>query len=214
MAKRARSDKEKLQKRAKILKTAWLLYNKSGGVLPTASEIADKALLSKGTIYLYFHTKEEIYLQLYVEKVKEWFDSFTESLEAAEGPLTVQDFVAMTTAYIIENPRVLNLCNIVDGVLEQNTLDEVIIEVKVQLAQILESCSDIITKVFPGISRQRAIKLMLEIYSLVNGLWHFASIPPKTLKALKKKGIDMFDVDFRTAAVESVSALIKGSIGL
>jgi hypothetical protein len=49
---RAISEKNKLQHKEKILKTAWKLYKETDGKLPAVSLIAQKTGLSKGTIYL------------------------------------------------------------------------------------------------------------------------------------------------------------------
>ena len=78
--KRAISEKDKKRRKEKILNTAWRLFEKSGGQLPTVSVVAQKSGLSKGTFYLYFKTKEEIFLQLYLHKLQEWHESVAHKL--------------------------------------------------------------------------------------------------------------------------------------
>ena len=71
LQKRARSERDKQKRREKLLKTAWQLYKRNEGQMPTVLQIAAKAGLSKGTVYLYFKTKEEIFLQLYVHQLQQ-----------------------------------------------------------------------------------------------------------------------------------------------
>ena len=61
--KRATTEADKQKKRDRLLKAAWFLYEKGDGQLPTVTRIARQARVSKGTVYLYFRTKEEIFLQ-------------------------------------------------------------------------------------------------------------------------------------------------------
>ena len=61
---RARQDEDKAIRRATILKAAEDLLEVGAPDLPSASAIAKEAKLAKGTLYLYFGTKEEIYLSV------------------------------------------------------------------------------------------------------------------------------------------------------
>ncbi len=59
-----RKEKEKQQRRTAILSAAKEVFHRKGLMSATMDEIAEKAELSKGTLYLYFHSKEELYLSL------------------------------------------------------------------------------------------------------------------------------------------------------
>jgi AcrR family transcriptional regulator len=59
-----RKEKEKQQRRADILGAAKDVFFNKGLMSATMDEIAEKSELSKGTLYLYFKSKEELYLSL------------------------------------------------------------------------------------------------------------------------------------------------------
>lgn len=61
-------NKEKVK--AKILAVAEEMFLKKGFFPTTVDEIAQKAKVAKGTVYLYFPTKESIYLALFEDKLK------------------------------------------------------------------------------------------------------------------------------------------------
>ena len=75
----ARREKEKLQRRNDILAAAEELFDEKGFESTTIAEIARKTELSKGTIYLYFQSKDELLLAVCVKGIA----GFREELEEA-----------------------------------------------------------------------------------------------------------------------------------
>ncbi|MEO0091008.1 MAG: TetR/AcrR family transcriptional regulator, partial [candidate division WOR-3 bacterium] len=63
-----KKDKEKVKE--KILTIAEEMFLKKGFFPTTVDEIAKQAKIAKGTVYLYFPTKESIYLALFENKLK------------------------------------------------------------------------------------------------------------------------------------------------
>ncbi|MCH7612773.1 MAG: TetR/AcrR family transcriptional regulator [Candidatus Marinimicrobia bacterium] len=59
-----RKKREKQQRRADIMEAAKDVFFSKGLMSATMDEIAERAELSKGTLYLYFQSKEELYLSL------------------------------------------------------------------------------------------------------------------------------------------------------
>ena len=210
--KRAISEKDKKKRKEKILKTAWNLYKKADGQLPTVSVIAQKSGLSKGTFYLYFKTKEEIFLQLYLHKLQEWHESVADKLGKWSGNITEVEFAEIITDYVIKNPLLLKMGSLVKGVLEENTDEKVIVETKMQIAQLLECCSQLTCQNFSGVTLNQAIQIHMRIYALIFGLWQITSSPKHIRKMLKKAQIYAFEPDFQDIVVESVASLLKGAL--
>jgi len=65
-----RREREKEQRRQNILKVAKRLFIERGFKSVTVANIAEKAELSKGAIYLYFSSKEEIYAQILLTDIE------------------------------------------------------------------------------------------------------------------------------------------------
>lgn len=65
--KTARRKSEQLARRASIIKAAREVFFSRGFMNTTIDEIADRAGLAKGTIYLYFSSKEELYVSVMAE---------------------------------------------------------------------------------------------------------------------------------------------------
>ena len=66
---------DKISKRNRLLKSAYLLFTKKGINKTTIQDIVDAANVAKGTFYLYFEDKYHIQEELIIEKSKEILDN-------------------------------------------------------------------------------------------------------------------------------------------
>ncbi|BDP42166.1 TetR family transcriptional regulator [Deinococcus aetherius] len=74
---RARSPEEKGQRRDDILRAAERLWAKTPHAELSMNQVAREAKLAKGTLYLYFDTKEEMFLSLLTEHLQAWLNRLT-----------------------------------------------------------------------------------------------------------------------------------------
>lgn len=83
-----RRAREKQQRREDILKTAQTLFFSKGFRDTTIDDIARAAELSRGTIYLYFESKEEIYATVMEEGLDILQSRIRAAYQADQDPLT------------------------------------------------------------------------------------------------------------------------------
>jgi AcrR family transcriptional regulator len=76
-----RKERERLARREAILASAQGLFFTKGFIATTMDEIAHRAELSKGTLYLYFTSKEELYTRVMSEGLNILFDRLKEVFE-------------------------------------------------------------------------------------------------------------------------------------
>jgi TetR/AcrR family transcriptional regulator len=81
----ARREKEKLQRRNAILEVARHLFFEKG-YRATMDEIAERAELGKGTLYLYFRSKDELYVSVIIEGFNVLEQRMQRALIQAKGP--------------------------------------------------------------------------------------------------------------------------------
>ncbi|MDY7033065.1 MAG: TetR/AcrR family transcriptional regulator, partial [Thermodesulfobacteriota bacterium] len=74
-----RKERERLRRKKEILEAAKKIFSKKGFMNTTIEEVAKESELSTGTIYLYFTSKEELYVSLIVES----YDILIEDLQKA-----------------------------------------------------------------------------------------------------------------------------------
>jgi AcrR family transcriptional regulator len=78
---RARKDEDKLERRRAILAAGLVLWNETGYGDFTMNAVAERAGVVKGTLYLYFSTKEQLLLTLFMQLLGEFFDDVDTRLE-------------------------------------------------------------------------------------------------------------------------------------
>ena len=77
---RARSEEQKTLRRNAVLKVAELYFLEVGYEMFSMSHLAKRAGVAKGTLYLYFETREEIFLTLYEQSLIRWSQIFINDL--------------------------------------------------------------------------------------------------------------------------------------
>jgi TetR/AcrR family transcriptional regulator len=95
-----RREREKAQRRQDILDAARLEFFERGFHRPTVDDIAARAQVSKGTIYLYFASKEEILAHLLLEGLGLLLEGMEASLASRHSVCNEEALYALATAYL------------------------------------------------------------------------------------------------------------------
>ncbi len=82
-----RREREKQMRRESIIDAAEKMFFAKGIAASTVDEIAEASELSKGTVYLYFKTKEELYMAIVERCMHQLIDMFHEAVGSAESGL-------------------------------------------------------------------------------------------------------------------------------
>jgi AcrR family transcriptional regulator len=92
---RARSPDAKRARRQSILTTAERILRSDGFDAFTMNSLATTTGLAKGTLYLYFSSREELVLELYLHLNDDWVDRFLLAEKASIPP----DYAALCTRF-------------------------------------------------------------------------------------------------------------------
>jgi TetR/AcrR family transcriptional regulator len=87
---KARREREKEERRKSILRAAREVFFENGFHRATVDDIAERAEVSKGTVYLYFESKETILAHLLLEGLRELIGEL-EQAYAAEEALSAEE---------------------------------------------------------------------------------------------------------------------------
>ncbi|SDB36529.1 TetR/AcrR family transcriptional regulator [Bauldia litoralis] len=124
---RARTADQKQDRRAAILAAAIACTRESGFDGVTMSGLAKRAGLAKGTLYLYFETREEVFLALYLEALGAWAARIAEAL--APG-IDDEAAVEALTRVARDDRLFVELASRLASVIEQNVPLDTLIEAK------------------------------------------------------------------------------------
>lgn len=107
VAKRRRLERE--QRRAEILEAAQRVFTEHGLARATMGQVAAEARLSKGTLYLYFHSKDELFMGLAAEVLdaaREVMAPIAED-EGRSGLVAFRDMASEYTKVALSKPHTI-----------------------------------------------------------------------------------------------------------
>lgn len=172
MARRAFASEDKLARREAILEAARVLFAAGDGSLPSAAHIADAAGLAKGTVYLYFRTKEEIFAGLLLGGWSAVMAEVSRALSGGEDARSekVAAFLAAYASHLDAHPELLRLDALGYGVLEQNMGEDALRAFKLTLVDRLNEAGTI-ADIALDLPEGRGFRLLMRTYALTRGLW-------------------------------------------
>ena len=198
---------DKAARRAAILQAANVLFAAGEGDLPTAAEIAAAATLAKGTVYLYFQTKEEIFAALLLQKWGAVMEESQALLQTTKGTRAakVNAFLTALVVHLQAHPELLRLDALGYGVLERNMSREVLTVHKAEFVMRLENTGNVIDAAL-RIPEGRGIQLLMRTYALTRGLWQSYQHTEETISAgviaPQRLVANPFGVELREALTE------------
>jgi AcrR family transcriptional regulator len=211
VARRARQDWQKEARRQELLNAAEGLFLEGDGSLPSVAAVAKAAGLAKGTVYLYFRTKEEIFLGLLEWRLLEWIADMQGALAAAPSPPDPDATVDAVCRYLFAEPSVLALASYGKSTLEHNVDMDRYVEFKRAINENLGRLGAEVHRLNPGLPREAATRLLLHSYAFVIGLWQFTSASPERREAMERAGAAAMQLDFKTEVRRGLLALWRGT---
>jgi AcrR family transcriptional regulator len=193
--KRARAPEDKSQRRSAILRAAEGLLERRDPMDACSVELlARKAGLAKGTVYLYFRSREEVLLGVHEKQTHEVFDVVERALAAADA--SAERVVRAGLRYLRAHPQFYPLAANCRTMLDTNVSTEAALAFKVALGRRLQALGGRIEQLYPGLKPGEGAALLMNSYALIIGLWQQAD-PPQSLRAvMDRPEMAIFKIDF------------------
>jgi AcrR family transcriptional regulator len=211
VARLALSDEEREARRRVLLDAARRLYRERRA-LPPVADIASAAGLAKGTVYLYFRTKEEIFVALLEDAFTQLFHALGPLLDGLpRGGTGVADvFAAGFGRLVADSGDLLPLAALTNAILEQNLPVEPMLRFKRVLAGGIGTAGARL-EAHTGLSPAGTGEtLLLHTYALTLGLWQALAYPPALQSLLREPELRGLDRQFGTELERAVAALWRG----
>lgn len=207
---RAVREDQKQRRRDDILGAAWRLFGERPYAGITVGEVAREVGLAKGTIYLYFGTKEELFLAALERQLVDWFEHIDVRLEGMRGDCGVPEVVALLCGSLGERPALAHALAIMHGIFEQNAGFEATLRFKRTLLSRLARTGALLEECLPLLGTGDGLRSLLRAHAFIVGLWQIADPPPASLRAVAEPGMEGFRVDFAEEFSETMRALLRG----
>lgn len=210
---RARAPEDKEQRRADLLAAAKKLFSKNGGALPSVAQVAKAAGVSKGTLYLYFRTKEEIFLALFEESLAHWLAGIRNVAMHGGREGILERVLEAVWSYLEKDPDFLRVAVLTSSVLERNIDPARALAHKRAVAVELASTFQELRRAFPELAPAEAAGLLTRSYGTIIGLWQMAE-PPPVIRELMVKHADLapFRIGFEKETKRALRALWQDAL--
>ncbi len=211
---RAISDKQKQQRRQHILDITRQMFRDTAYEAVNIAQVAKQAGMAKGTVYLYFNTKEALFLALQAQAFTAWFDDVDSRLDAIRREQRVCSAAALARLLadaLERHPPLVRLIAILHTILEQNIDAATALAFKQMLFERVTRTGALLEACLPVLETGQGRRLLLHIHALVIGLQHLAAPAPIVQQVLAEQpDLQMFAVDFRTEFLTTLTTLLKG----
>jgi AcrR family transcriptional regulator len=205
---RARTDNQKEARRQAILEAARAHLAKVGFEGFSMGPLAKAAGVARGTLYLYFPTREELLYTLHLEALHGWKDAL---FETTEPDMTTEAYLAAYFDSAQRAPLVLETLPRVPSVLERNLSMELLINGKRQNRAIAVAAAEHMAKTI-GVSEPTAYGLLRGLLALLIGTTHALQRPDVALEPLPEDvQQDLAAMDPRAAFLEAAVWMVRGA---
>jgi AcrR family transcriptional regulator len=171
---RAIQAEDKQERQQAILDAAARLLLRSPDRIANMADVADEAGLAKGTVYLYFPSKEELLLAVHERNIDGFFRALVGRLSSSE-PVKITDVLALTHQYMVEPPLFLPLAARCFGLMGQSVPPEAAMAFKQRMAERLMAAGAGLERHFPELKPGQGVALLRHSYALIIGLWQMSA---------------------------------------
>jgi AcrR family transcriptional regulator len=206
---RAITEEAKSRRRASILSAAAKLFATREFDVISVDDIASRAGLAKGTVYLYFGTKEALFLALVAVQLESWMNEAAPGLRKVKSsPAAAAAFVAST---LNQRPALIRLIALLHAVLERNTEEAHLRDFKSRLLQITTQSGELFENVL-GLAPGVGSRLTLWMHAMIVGLSQMTATSP-TLSAVlaKDDSLAPLRLNFRAELQAALTTLFIGA---
>ncbi len=202
---------DKQARREVILQAAATLFAEREDGLPSASEIAAKAGLAKGTIYIYFQTKEEIFVALLALELQALLNEVAHVFASADAPpgTKVAAFIDLYARHLERRPELLRMDALGYGVLEANLDAEKKLAFKLGFAGRLADTGRVIEAAL-ALSSGRGGQLLMRSFALTRGLWQSTGAAAASFAGDVRLGL--LYADFQSELRDALAEYWRGAL--
>ena len=195
---RARSEEDKQERRAAILSRAWRMFTREPSFSAfTMAALAEQAGLAKGTLYLYFRTKEEVFLTLLEGGFDAWFDVMDARLgEGGATAWTPEEAADVVVRSLRGRETLARLLSIQPAIVEHNVDYEAALRFKQGVMRRAEVTGRRLEARLPFLRPGEGARLLVHLHALVIGVWQLAEPSPVIRRVMQAPELAPARVDF------------------
>jgi len=209
---RAIAAQDKEDRRHALLDAAEALFLAQPDRMANVAEVAKAAGLAKGTVYLYFPSKEEMLLSLHERHVTRFFAALMKVLDSRKH-VGFDEVWSVTRANLVRVPGYLALSSRCFGLMDRDIPTEPAVAFKVRVGLALAGAGAGLERHFPALRQGEGAMLLQHSYGLIAGLWQLLHPIERFGTAMERAELALFRRDYEREVEKALRALWAGSMG-
>jgi AcrR family transcriptional regulator len=210
---RARSAEDKDLRRAHLVEAATRLFADADFDAVTIARVAELAGVAKGTAYIYFATKEALFLELVRAELLLWLDDMEAALKRLRARQPLDAVPAALARSVAQRPALQRLLTLLHTVIEPKIDEAAARDFKLFLRDLLTRASAAVCAKLPGLTEAQAGTLMLQLHALVISLAQLSKPPPVIARVMASDPeLQFMQIDFEPFLRDTLAALLRGTV--
>jgi AcrR family transcriptional regulator len=214
---RARSAQDKDLRRSHLVQAAAELFALSDFDGVTVANVARRAGVAKGTAYLYFNSKEAVFLELVQSELLDWEHDLQTSLAALAttpvGSTTTTKFAAAIAHTLAQRPTLCRLLVLLHSVIEPRLDLQTARQFKEFLRDFVARVGALFVAQVRELEPDSALTLLLQIHALVISVTQLAHPPPVIATVLAQDpSLQGMRIDFEPFMAQTLATLLRGML--
>ena len=210
IARRAYSEADKLRREELIVAAAQNLLGDKGYFGFSMNDVVAATGLAKGTLYLYFTTKEELCLTVYEREALAWLGDLAPVLAALPLPATPELIARVLAGSVARRPLLARLIALAPLIFEANVSSERARKHKLLLLRALRPAGRLIEQ-RTGLLPDDGHALLVRVQVLVAGLEGLAH-PPPVMREVYAREPELLPLEFEAELYALTLAVLKGML--
>lgn len=208
---RARTARDKDLRRNHLIQAATRLFAEANFEAVTIARVAELAGVAKGTAYLYFATKEALFLELVKAELTQWLAALAATLKRLRSARPVNAVPVAIAKSLGARPVLCRLLVLLHSVIEPKIDEASARKFKLFLRDVLLQASDLIAGKIPGLNSTDAATLVLQTHALVISITQLANPPPVIARVMAMDAsLQAMRIDFEPFLARTLAQLVRG----
>src|SRR4051794_16891840 len=176
------------------------------------AEVAARAGVVKGTLYLYWPTREELLLSVLEELLWQWLDEMDGRIDETRPGLGARKLAKIICDSLASYEPLGRLLAVLQTVLEHNVSRESIVRFKTELAQRMAMTGARIERQIP-LGEGEGVRVLLHLNALLVGLVQMADSAPLVQEVLSVPPLTALKVELPRELRAALTTYLDGLIG-
>ncbi len=207
---RAVREEQRDERRETILAAAEALFLRKELAAIGMAEVARRAGLAKGTLYLYFPTKESLFLAFLSRDYELWFDAMDRALRKDSAPMEPHALAQIAVKALRSQPTMRRLMAELHTLLERNIDQATALPFKRMLLERVTRAGALLESRCAFLRPGDGAAVLAHLHALVIGLQHMAQPAPVIAEILRRPELSWFRLDFYPALARAFEVHLIG----